>query len=105
MANRPRGASVDRRIRDTGNLLGTQCMSCHTQTDARSMHTSPNVRLGCTDCHGGDPTAQRDKDASHAAAKGFVGRIAREGYRNARLDVVGASDEVLGISVPISGIF
>ncbi len=32
LANRPRGASVDRRIRDTGNLLGTQCMSCHTQS-------------------------------------------------------------------------
>ena len=32
LANRPRGASVERRIRDTGNLLGTQCMSCHTQS-------------------------------------------------------------------------
>ncbi len=30
--NRPRGASVDRRIRDTGSLLGTICMSCHTQS-------------------------------------------------------------------------
>lgn len=30
--NRPRGASVERRIRDTGNLLGTHCMSCHTQS-------------------------------------------------------------------------
>lgn len=30
--NRPRGASVERRIRDTGNLLGTSCMSCHTQS-------------------------------------------------------------------------
>lgn len=32
LTNRPRGASVDRRIRDSGNLLGTQCMSCHTQS-------------------------------------------------------------------------
>lgn len=32
LASRPRGASVERRIRDTGNLLGTQCMSCHTQS-------------------------------------------------------------------------
>ena len=31
LSNRPRGASVERRIRDTGNLLGTHCMSCHTQ--------------------------------------------------------------------------
>jgi hypothetical protein len=32
LTNRPRGASVDRRIRDSGNLLGTGCMSCHTQS-------------------------------------------------------------------------
>ncbi len=32
LTNRPRGASVERRIRDTGNLLGTNCMSCHTQS-------------------------------------------------------------------------
>ncbi|MGH9631878.1 MAG: hypothetical protein ACRD7E_26530, partial [Bryobacteraceae bacterium] len=34
LLNRPRGASVERRIRDTGNLLGTHCMSCHTQSGA-----------------------------------------------------------------------
>ncbi|MCS6777553.1 MAG: HEAT repeat domain-containing protein [Chloroherpetonaceae bacterium] len=32
LTNRPRGASLERRIRDTGNLLGTNCMSCHTQS-------------------------------------------------------------------------
>ena len=32
ITNRPRGASVERRLRDSGNLLGTQCMSCHTQS-------------------------------------------------------------------------
>ncbi|MBK5293308.1 MAG: HEAT repeat domain-containing protein [Acidobacteriia bacterium] len=32
LLNRPRGAAVDRRIRDTGSLLGTGCMSCHTQS-------------------------------------------------------------------------
>ena len=32
LMNRPRGASVERRIRDSGNLLGTNCMSCHTQS-------------------------------------------------------------------------
>jgi hypothetical protein len=30
------------------------CYSCHTRTDEPSMHASPAVRLGCTDCHGGD---------------------------------------------------
>ena len=32
LTNRPRGAAVERRIRDSGNLLGTNCMSCHTQS-------------------------------------------------------------------------
>ena len=30
------------------------CLSCHTETDAYTMHTNPGVNLGCTDCHGGD---------------------------------------------------
>ena len=29
------------------------CVSCHTASDATSMHVSPAVVLGCTDCHGG----------------------------------------------------
>jgi len=33
--------------------------------------------LACIDCHGGDPTAQRDKLRSHDPAKGFVGTPAR----------------------------
>src|SRR6201981_2576841 len=35
------------------------CMSCHTTTDSLTMHTSPGVTLGCTDCHGGDATIFR----------------------------------------------
>ena len=30
------------------------CLSCHTTTDARTMHVAETVKLGCTDCHGGD---------------------------------------------------
>ncbi len=30
------------------------CRSCHTKTDSQTMHSSPAVRLGCTDCHGGN---------------------------------------------------
>ncbi|CAM3059025.1 Cytochrome c domain-containing protein [Sphingomonas antarctica] len=32
------------------------CLSCHTATDALSMHKSDAVVLGCADCHGGDAT-------------------------------------------------
>src|ERR1700733_15263882 len=34
------------------------CRSCHTTTDALTMHASQSVRLGCTDCHGGDASAR-----------------------------------------------
>ncbi len=30
------------------------CESCHTASDAATMHRNPAVVLGCTDCHGGD---------------------------------------------------
>jgi hypothetical protein len=29
------------------------CVSCHTASDEKTMHQSPGVVLGCTDCHGG----------------------------------------------------
>ncbi|THD66092.1 hypothetical protein [Phenylobacterium sp.] len=32
------------------------CESCHTASDAPSMHKSTAVVLGCADCHGGDAT-------------------------------------------------
>jgi hypothetical protein len=34
------------------------CMTCHTQTDAASMHLNTAVKLGCTDCHGGNSEAR-----------------------------------------------
>ena len=34
------------------------CYSCHVQTDQPSMHATPAVRLGCTDCHGGDASVR-----------------------------------------------
>jgi hypothetical protein len=44
------------------------CLSCHTDTDAKSMHASPAVRLGCTDCHGGDASV-KGSGPSDAEAK------------------------------------
>jgi hypothetical protein len=32
----------------------TGCVSCHTDTDQKTMHRQPGVILGCTDCHGGN---------------------------------------------------
>ena len=32
----------------------TGCVTCHTDSDQKTMHDVPAVILGCTDCHGGD---------------------------------------------------
>ena len=49
------------------------CLSCHEKTDQATMHTSPAVKLGCTDCHGGDatehgPSAGDRHDPAYVAA-------------------------------------
>jgi len=38
----------------------TGCISCHTDSDQKTMHTTPAVVLGCTDCHGGDASVNGD---------------------------------------------
>lgn len=44
------------------------CVSCHTQTDRKTMHASEAVVLGCTDCHGGDAKVQRAADIERQSA-------------------------------------
>ena len=39
------------------------CVSCHTSSDALTMHVSNAVVLGCADCHGGDATVYRPDGA------------------------------------------
>jgi hypothetical protein len=34
------------------------CLTCHTATDSPTMHITGTVRLGCTDCHGGNSDAR-----------------------------------------------
>lgn len=34
------------------------CQTCHTPMDTATMHTTGTVRLGCTDCHGGNAEAR-----------------------------------------------
>ncbi len=41
------------------------CLSCHTRSDAPTMHESPAVRLGCTDCHGGNASVSGDPALAH----------------------------------------
>src|SRR5215471_16300065 len=46
-------APADQSLADV-NRKSIGCLGCHERTDAMSMHDNPAVKLGCTDCHGGD---------------------------------------------------
>ncbi len=56
----PRGAAqapvspLSTQSQEEADRKSVGCVSCHTQSDAKTMHASPSVRLGCIDCHGGD---------------------------------------------------
>ncbi|MCP3729938.1 hypothetical protein M9978_05795 [Sphingomonas sp. MG17] len=41
------------------------CNSCHIKTDAPTMHMSSAIRLGCTDCHGGNAAVSGDASLPH----------------------------------------
>lgn len=47
-------ASPSSQADETVQAKSAGCVSCHTQTDASTMHMNPAVKLGCTDCHGGN---------------------------------------------------
>lgn len=53
----------------------THCHGLESTEYAQSVHLRT---LSCTDCHGGDPSADRDKERAHDVSKGFGGKIARE---------------------------
>src|SRR5262245_19261217 len=44
------------------------CVSCHTQTDSATMHTTGTVSLSCTQCHGGDGQVFRPPIADTSSA-------------------------------------
>lgn len=41
------------------------CNTCHVKTDAPTMHLTPAVRLGCTDCHGGNASVRGNSELPH----------------------------------------
>ena len=50
------------------------CVSCHTDSDRKTMHSSEAVVLGCADCHGGDANVRvqaglKPTDAAYVAAR------------------------------------
>jgi hypothetical protein len=43
------------------------CLTCHTQTDQSTMHMNPAVKLGCTDCHGGNSGASVEQSVTRGS--------------------------------------
>ncbi|MBV9072713.1 MAG: hypothetical protein JOZ10_03695 [Acidobacteria bacterium] len=58
------------------------CMSCHTTVDSQTMHEPGTVRLGCTDCHGGDASVMNSasKDSAEYTANKYKAHV-RARYR------------------------
>lgn len=47
------------------------CVTCHTATDQKTMHANPAVKLGCTDCHGGNANVNKPGGADSLADAGY----------------------------------
>lgn len=45
---------------DAAEAKSAGCVSCHTDSDQKTMHETPAVVLGCVDCHGGDASVMGD---------------------------------------------
>ncbi|HLL31404.1 MAG TPA: multiheme c-type cytochrome [Allosphingosinicella sp.] len=59
---------------DSAEAKSAGCVSCHTDSDNKTMHSSPAVVLGCVDCHGGNASvignaALKHDDPAYAAAR------------------------------------
>jgi hypothetical protein len=48
------------------------CVSCHAESDAHTMHRSPAVVLGCTDCHGGNAAVTRPEGSEQGGSAYMV---------------------------------
>src|SRR5262245_24854598 len=42
---------------DQANRKSARCLGCHRPMDEPTMHPTKNVQIGCTDCHGGNPSS------------------------------------------------
>ena len=49
-------AAIQAGTKEQAQAASAGCVSCHSASDAPSMHISSAVVLGCADCHGGDAT-------------------------------------------------
>jgi hypothetical protein len=63
----PEKSELAKQSQADADRKSTGCLSCHTKTDAPSMHTATTVKLGCTDCHGGRVEVRAPEGASQGS--------------------------------------
>jgi hypothetical protein len=63
---RPSRNRIDQTISEA-HAKSRGCLECHSGIE--EMHQSPNVVLGCTDCHGGNPTPGLTQQKAHVAPR------------------------------------
>src|SRR3989442_10685282 len=73
------GPDLSRQSQADVDRKNVGCVSCHTATDAPTMHTATTVKLACVDCHGGrgdvaraPPTQPRATAYDEGKKKGHV---------------------------------
>lgn len=64
----------DKQTVEQAQAKSAGCLGCHSQSDAATMHVSPAVRLGCTDCHGGDATVLIEPGLARADPRYAIAR-------------------------------
>jgi hypothetical protein len=68
---------------DEAEKKSSGCISCHTQSDRKTMHASEAVVLGCTDCHGGDASVHAPRGVTWSADEHHGAREFPADYRAA----------------------
>jgi len=63
-------APVNQPSATAANDKSAGCVSCHTESDQKTMHNAPGVDLGCTDCHGGDASQFVPHNSASGGASG-----------------------------------
>jgi hypothetical protein len=87
------GPAPKRQSQEDADRKSAGCVSCHTQTDQKTMHAAKAVRLGCVDCHGGDHTVmaagrpgsgeyEKAKRRAHVLPAGSIWRSAANPVRS-----------------------
>ncbi|HET9482803.1 MAG TPA: hypothetical protein VFO79_02500 [Xanthomonadales bacterium] len=68
---------------EDANAKSNGCVTCHTDSEAKTMHVTQSVVLGCVDCHGGDASVAGPAGEFHARAPiGHLDPTKKLGYKD-----------------------